>query len=236
MIEAGLEFEGNLEKVLAAFTTLNPSLRPVHFSYEEYVERDADRIDDEYRMSSFVAKAQSGFFLIGDGVLYSIRLFKEGRVLCGCSIDVDPALAEEFLIHMSEAKPLFGFACDIEERKSRNQINAILGKNRVEAWVGRDTTKYIPGIYWLTLLSNALANRHGISFEELDSASVRHIILSGGQHLFRFYDRPGDWALDSRLSLYYDGFSGVFNIDLVKNSVFTASNFPELSVILRRWK
>ena len=74
MLEAGLEFEGEIDRVLTAFDGLPLSLRPIHFSHEEKVGNDKDRIDDRKRFAAFVAKNKSGFFLLGPVVTYSIRI------------------------------------------------------------------------------------------------------------------------------------------------------------------
>jgi hypothetical protein len=43
-------------------------------SHEEQIERNADRIEDQGRFSAFLARSQSGFFLLGQGLTYSIGI------------------------------------------------------------------------------------------------------------------------------------------------------------------
>ena len=166
MIEAGLEFGGKVDRVIKAFTTLPPLLRPIHFSHEEHVGTASDLIDDEKRFAAFVAKSKSGYFLLGQLVTYSIRIAVGRPVVCDCFIDVEPELAKEFLVHMAAAQPLFGFACAPEERTHRNRVTTRQGANTIESWVGRDTERYVPGLYWLTLLPELLAVKHRVSLRK----------------------------------------------------------------------
>src|SRR5438128_2045640 len=116
MIEAGLEFEDATDRVLTAFAGLPLPLRPIHFSHEEKVGSDADRIEDGKRFAAFVAKSKSGFFLLGPAVTYSIRIASGRPLVCDGFIDVKPEIAKQFLEHMSRAQPIFGFACAPSER------------------------------------------------------------------------------------------------------------------------
>jgi len=150
-IEAGLEFDGAIDRAVAASAGLPLPLRPIYFSHEENVGRDADRIEDQKRFAAFVAKSKSGFFLLGPAVTYSTRIASARPVACDCFIDVEPEIAEQFLVHMSKFQPLFGFACSPGERERRNRVTTHQGVNAIESWVGRDTQKYLPGLYWQTL-------------------------------------------------------------------------------------
>lgn len=46
----------------------------------------------------------------------------------------------------------FFFAADRDEYEHRNRFKAEVGDSLVEAWVGRDLTRYLPGLYWRTML------------------------------------------------------------------------------------
>lgn len=236
MLEAGFEFEGAVEDVVAAFAGLPFPLRPVHFSHEEKVASDADRIEDSKRLAKFIAKCQSGFLLLGPGVTYSIRIAAGKSLVCDCFIDVKPEAAQELLEHLSKARPIFGFACVPSERERRNRVTTSQGVNTIESWVGRDTQKYIPGFYWLTLLPNALIKRHGVPLSVVERAAREHIELDGGQHLFRFYDRPEDWRAASVVDELCASLPGVFDVEKLKPRISTAKNFLELNSLLREWK
>lgn len=236
MIEAGLEFGGQVGQVVMAFSTLPSSLRPIYFSHEEKVSSPGDRLEDQKRLSAFVKKSSSGFFLLGKGVTYSIRIAVGKQLICDCFIDVEPERAKQFLVHMALAQPLFGFACSPDEREHRNRVTTQQGSSVVESWVGRDTEKYVPGFYWLTLLSDALAARHRISLTAVERVAREHTVLPGGQHLFCFYDSPEDWRKSPAVMDLCASLPGVFDIAKLKSQLAVAKNFIELNSMLRDWK
>lgn len=236
MIEVGLEFEGDIHRVIDAFADLSAPLRPVHFSHEEAVSSDADRIDDKKRFAAFVAKSKSGFFLLGPGVTYSLRIATGKPLICDCFLDVLPEVAEQFLRHMSKAKPVFGFACVPGERERRNRVTTRQGASTIESWVGRDLQKYVPGFYWLTLLPEVLVQQHAIPLSVVDAVAQERIELDGGLHMFRFYERPEDWQKTSAVNELCASLPGVFNVEKVSTQLAVAKNFLELNSMLREWK
>ena len=236
MIEAGLEFDGDVDRVLAAFIALPAPLRPIHFSHEEKIIDTADRVEDQKRFAAFRARSQSGFFLLSETVTYSIRLAMGRPLICDCFIDVQAEVAKQFLVQMSTERPLFGFACAPAEREQRNRVTVQQGGTKIENWVGRDTRKNVPGFYWLTLLSETLAMRHGVSFAAVEAVAQEHIALQGGQHLFRFYERPEDWQKTNAVTELCASLPGVFNVEEVKPQLLAAKNFLELNSMLRDWR
>lgn len=236
MIEAGLEFDGEIDRVLAAFIALPPPLRPAYFSHEEKIVDTGDRVDDQKRFAAFRARSQSGFFLLNEGVTYSLRFATGKPLICDCFLDVQPEIAKQFLVRMSTARPLFGFACAPAEREHRNRVTVQQGSNKIENWVGRDTRKNVPGFYWLTLLSETLAKRHGVSSAAIEAVAHEHIALEDGQHLFRFYERPEDWQETNAVTELCASLPGVFSIDEVKPQLSAAKNFLELNSMLRDWR
>jgi hypothetical protein len=236
MIEAGLEFDGAIDRVMKAFVDLPAPLRPVHFSHEEKPASDADRIADSKRFAAFVAKSKSGFFLLGPGLTYSLRIATGKPLNCDCFLDVAPEAAESFLRHMSKATPIFGFACMPGERERRNRVTTQQGANKIESWVGRDTQRYVPGLYWLTLLPEALARRHGVPLAAVRAAARQHIDLENGQHLFRLYERPEEWQETSAVTDLSASLPGVFDVEKIKPQLMAAKSFLDLNVLLREWR
>lgn len=236
MIEAGLEFSGAIDHVVSTLTELPGSLRPIYFSREEKLESDAGQIADSQRFSAFVAKSNSGFFLLGPRVTYSLRSAMGKPVICDCFLDVPPEDAESFLRHMSRAMPIFGFSCMPGERELRNRVTIQQGINKIENWMGRDSQKYVPGLYWLTLLPEELARKHGISLAALSAVARHHMELENAQHLFRFYDRPEEWEKTSAVTDLSASLPGVFDIEKVKPQLIAAKNFLDLNELLREWR
>lgn len=236
MIEAGLVFDVALDRVVMAFFDLPAQIRPVHFSSDEKPAKDADRIADQKRFAAFVTKSTSGFFLLGPGLTYSIRIATGKPLVCDCFLDVAPEAAEDFLAYMSKAKPIFGFACMPGEREWRNRVIAKQGSNKIESWVGRDTQNYVPGLYWLTLLPDVLAKQHDVPLTAVAAVAQKHVELGSGQHLFRFYERPEDWQETSAVTDLIASLPGVFDVEKIRPQLLAAKNFLDLNALLREWR
>lgn len=237
MIQARLDFDDAIDPVLKTLADLPAMLRPIYFSHDEKVANDADRIGDQDRFSAFVARSKSGFILFGpSGVSYSIRIAEGNPLICDCFLDVAAEAVEYFLKHMSKARPIFGFACMPAERERRNRVTTQQGLNKIESWVGRDTQRYVPGLYWLTLLPEPLARQHGVSLSAVGAIAQEHVELEGGQHLFRFYERPEDWQGTSTVTDFSASLPGVFNVEKIKPQLMVAKNFLELNALLREWR
>lgn len=236
MIDSTLQFSPQaLRSVVAAFLSLPEQIRPTHHSLGE--DEVGEPIHDRASQLEKFAKKTSSFSLTGSRVAYDIGLAGTKPIICNCFLDVEPSLAEQFVIHMATAQPTFGFACSREERYQRNRVTIQLdAKTTVESWVGRDTQEYVPGFYWLTLLSDALAKQHGVPLSEVEKVAQKHLKLEGGQHLFRFYERPEEWQTTSAVTELSASLPGVFNVEKIKSLLPIAKNFLELDSLLRAWK
>ena len=231
LFEAGIEFETDVREIVDTFLTLPAPLRPTHFSHSEKVADVCDKVGDSDRLSAFLKRSQSGFFFVAAGLTYSVRIALGKPTQCDCFLDVSPALLETFLAHMATARPIFGFSCEPQEREQRNRVVIKQGESVIESWVGRDLSKYIPGLYWLTLLPQGLIDRHNIPLSTLQAIAKKHHVLKGGLHLFQFYDAPEDWSSNGLVSL-----PGIFNVEMARAELATAKNFVEFNLLLKRWK
>jgi hypothetical protein len=236
MIEASLEINGGIERIVEAFLDLPTPLLPVHYSNNETVGKEAGVVSNKKQFTDFLAKSESGFILLGPGITYSVRVAPGKPVICDCFLDVSPHAAQEFLECMSVVEPAFGFACLPIEREMRNRVTVKQDLNTIESWVGRDTQKYVPGFYWLTLLSDVLMKRHHIPLSAVKSVAQMHVEVKTGLHLFRFCDRPEDWQKSSPLANLYVTLPGLFNIENVKSQLLGITSFLELNSLLRQWK
>ena len=61
----------------------------------------------------------------------------------------------------------FGFVAEWEEYLHRNQHIYPLLHGKVQSWVGRDFTRYLPGLHWTTALSRFLAQKYGVEADAL---------------------------------------------------------------------
>ena len=105
----------------------------------------------------------------------------------------------------------------------------------MESWVGRDTRRYIPGLYWWTLLPASLAEQHGIPLSILVRAAQEHIGLEGQQHLLRFYESPEDWRSAAVMGELYHSCPGIFDVEKPRPKLQGMTNFLEINAILHDW-
>jgi len=235
VIEAGLEFRPSaIPQVVRAFLSLPGELRPTHESADE--KEVGTEVRDSGKLLERVTKIKTGFFLKGPHVTCDISLAGSTPIICNCFLDVGPILAKRFLAHMATAQPVFGFACAPEERVWRNRVTTTQGVNSIEIWVGRDTMKYVPGLYWLTLLPEALAEMHHIPLSSVERIALEHIKIEGGQHLFRFYERPEDWRSAKGVTKLCSSLPGIFDIEKVRPRLVAAKNFLDLNAVASKWK
>lgn len=237
MITAELEFElSSARFVLEKILTLPEALRPTHECPGE--DEVGTEIDDPNRLVQSFDPPSSGlgFLKNANGATYYMRKERRGSLGCYAYFDgVSRDVVKSFLICMSSASPIFGFTCAPEEREHRNRVVTKQGMNTIESWVGRDTRKYIPGLYWLTLLPTILAEKYRVSLSVLAGAALEHLELRGEQHLLRFYERPEDWRSNNMLEQLSSAQPGIFDIKKVRLQLETAKNFLEVQAVLDSW-
>jgi hypothetical protein len=118
---------------------------------------------------------------------------------------------------------------------TRNRITTQLGINTIHSWIGRDTQKYVPGLYWWTLLPASLAQQHGIPLSVVVGAALEHIELEGHQHLLRFYEKPEDWQSAHVMTKLYRSLPGVFDVEKLRPKLQGATTFLEINAIPHAW-
>ena len=236
VLDAGLEFEFSAAQlVLERLLALPEPLRPTRQSFGEdeagVLIGDAGRFLREFRYPV------GGFYLISAGATFDIREIRNGRLICHVFFgDISFNDIREFLIHMAVAKPIFGFACATEERKQRNRITTVQGVNTIESWVGRDTQRYIPGLYWWTFLPASLAEKHGVPLPVIASVALEHIELEEEKHLFRFYENPDDWRLTTVVAGLCSSLPGIFDVEKIRPQLEGARTFLEYCALADAWE
>lgn len=232
-IWASLEFSAEsakLRPIVAALCGLPGKLRPTHHSMGEGERRTP--IGDVGRFLDSLSGGL-GPFLRGRNAAYMVGT--DGEKV-SCQLKVEPPLAVAFLERMASENPVFGFACAWEELLHRNQVVVKTTVGTSNKFLGRNLAKWVPGLYWLTLLPEALAERHGVPLAEVEAEALEQMSLGNGQRLFRFYDHPEDWCANSRT---LDGLcatlSGVFSIAEARSELEGIDDFWALRPIYQRW-
>jgi hypothetical protein len=241
MILAEFDFsDTSAEEIVSAALSLPSAVRPTHFGDDETNMRRRKRIDDQSAYRAFFGMRESGFFLFGP-CLVCVAFFTRNRSFrLSCSIETSPDIATQFFHHMLRLKPAFAFACLTEEREQRNRFKAKLrlpsgGNISLEAWVGRDLERYIPGLYWLTLLPSELADRHDVSLSFLSEISVE-ATFNNGLNVFRFYDAPESWRSAVDVARTIASSPGIFNIARLVSLIPEGSSYESAQRVLSDWK
>ena len=231
---ASFEFSAGstaLRPIVATLCSLSGKLRPTHHSMGEGERRtpieDVDRFLDSL-------SGGLGPFLRGRNAAYMVGT--DGEKI-DCQLKVEPPLAVAFLERMAAENPAFGFACAWEELVHRNQVVVKTTVGTSENFLGQNLDKWIPGLYWLTLLPEALAERHGVPLAEVEAVALEQASLGDGQRLFRLYDHPGDWCANSQtLDGLCASLPGVFNIAEARSELEDIDDFWALREAYRRWE
>lgn len=235
IIETSIEFlETTSDDLLRRLLDLPPTLRPTHFNIGEDEPRlplsSFDRLPADLRAR------QAGYFLYGPSSSFEVAVLPRGGIDLMGNLHLPPDQVEAYFLHLTSLQPAYGYAALPEERVARNRVSHQFGLNQIEAWVGRRSDKWLPGLYWLNLLSDEVATRHGVAVDELASASHRYLKLGNGLHLFQLYLLPQDWRGSDIYSEFSQKIPGLFDIEVVKRRLPVTKNFLQLQGELHKWQ
>jgi hypothetical protein len=245
MIESRVEFEtADLRAVVEVFCSLPEELRPTRYSLGEE-EPDQPIVNSEKLLDSLAA-AGLGPILKGEGVTYDVGFFdgyvgedrvKSSSIVCRCYLEREPALAEKFLLHIAAARPAFGYACLPEEHDHRHRLSKQASYGHQTAGVGNDWRRYLPGVYWLTVIPSSLAEKHGLPLEKLRAEASNVQEPTSGVWVLRFFDHPDDWEKHAeRLDRLCADIPGIFSIADARPAFEAAGSFLETEDVLASWQ
>lgn len=234
MLEAGLVFLQSLDDAARSLATLPAPLRPVQFFADED-QRSADgMVSDATAFAAFIRANPAGFFMRGQGLSISLRAAGGQPTVCDVFLDMEPSAVVDLMRAFAQLRPFFAFACEPAEREARNRLTVHQGVNRIEAWVGRDPRRGVPGLYWLTYLSASLMATHRLSTDQLEPISLRTERFSDGGVLVQRYAEPNQWLAGRPLA--EEELPGVFRINALREAAEKAKNFLELQLLLKPWR
>ena len=217
-----------MRKVLEALCELPEPLRATRHSESEDddVGQPITSLDDP--LGSILWAKDANYLVLSPG---------GGPVECTCEFNVDPPIVRAFMERMAALSPAFGFASTWDELRHRNQLDVRLRVVRAQTFIGTSVSKHVPGLYWLTLLPDALRARHGVPLAKLEEAALEHVALGGGQRLFRFHDHPGAWrGRADELDGLCAALPGIFNIADVRARLVGVTEEKEFDAIVDPWQ
>lgn len=258
MVEIGIYFDKNrINKVIDLLQVLPAHLRPNYFSEEETRKSEKDKIENKKRFDKFMNRNATGFFLFAEYCTYDLSIHDIGYSTLFVDMKGEAYSDVSMLFDaIVPASPVFGFAGWNQEREPdaggsyvithgkvtserdhRNKNFITIGMNHIESGIGNDLDKYIPGVYWCTLLSDELLNKHGVELASLSAEAITTEILGDGHfHLLKFYENPEDWRQNSeRLDDLCERIDGIFSRRSVESAVQGISNYLEYDEIITDW-
>jgi len=259
-VEVAVYFDKkNVRRVIDSLQALPAHLRPKYFSEEESLKSKKDEVADKKRFEKFVARNPAGFFLFADDCSYNFFIHERGYSRLFCDIQNEDFYSDVPLLFetMVSAAPIFGFAGENQEEvpsadgsyvithsevhseyKHRNCYYITIGDNNIESWIGTDLDKYIPGVYWYTLLSDELLKKHHIDLASLSAEAISTETLGDGSiYLLKFYESPDEWKQNAeRLDTLCERIDGIFSRRSVESAVSGVSNYLEYDDIIADWQ
>jgi hypothetical protein len=237
MIKIGFYFPNEqLSILIETLLGLPHDLRPQFFSYGEKIRNKKDLVDDSERFEPFLKKALSGFFLFSQKLLFQfliaenvdIQFFIEG---------VSREDAKLLVKQLSKCLPAFGYVSNIDERRHRNTLAKQASYGHQTAGVGIDWRRYIPGIYWITVIPNTLIELHHVPFDKLKAAAEGCEESIPGVWMLRFFDDPDKWQEHAeRLDRLCAETPGIFSVSRVRPAFEAATTFLETEDVLYSWR
>lgn len=203
---------------------------PTHRSSGE----DDARFEIKSNEEVYSLSQQNGYFLWSPNCLYEISITSDEVAIFAMSSEV--RVIEKLVADMAELEISFGYACASGEREHRNKISRKMDYGVHEAWVGRDRSKYMPGVYWMTILPVVMQQSLGVPVDALREIALDLSLLSNRNWLVKLYDAPDHWRLEaSRIDVWCAHTSGLFHKALADKELGGARNFIEASSALTRW-
>lgn len=243
MITATLYFENGIDAsdLANGLQELPEAIRPTRFSEDEGKIAKANVTSNKKQFSTFLKKNPMGFFLHTENETIfdiSTRSVGHAEITMYLATGLSAELALEFFRCLAKYQPVFGFGCSEDEYVHRNRYYITIGKNHIEDWVGRKLEKYIPGVYWYTLVSDKLLSQHGVRISELSSKTVSSEVLGESSlHVLKFYVEPEAWQENTeRLDNLCERVDGVFSIRSLESAVEGVSDYMEYDEIIADWR
>ncbi len=225
-----------LPLLLEALLDLPADLRPQFFSYGERLKSKKDLVEDRDRFEPFLKKALSGFFLFSKKLLFSF-LIRGGVEIELFVYKASNEDAKILVQRLSKCLPAFGYASDVEEHRHRNTVSKQASYGHETAGVGNDWRRYIPGVYWMTVIPTTLAEQHGVSIDQLKALALEVEESIPGVWILKFFELPEEWQGHvERLDRFCAEMPGMFSVENVRPAFEAATTFLESGAVLHPWR
>lgn len=216
------------------FETLSDDLSQIEISDGENDPRFPITFKQLLEEKDVPIELSGGFFLHAKNACYNVSTLNDASLFIECA---DDEVAWKLMNLLGACKIIYAYACEYDERVHQNRIAAKKSYGVDEQWVGRDSTKWLPGIYWLNLVPKSLLEQHGIDAQSVDSISTIFKKIGADKYLFQLYQKSTDWTKHTKsIDLWRLNTPGVFFKKAAQTALEEASNFFEASEVTREWK
>jgi len=224
------------DQAIGNLLLLPEALKPRYFSSDErwYRRRRIRKTNFE----KFRNKHNLGYFLFCKSGTFNFDLIDSGVVEISFYLNknVDSDLMIDYLKAFTEIGMAYGYVCMEEEYLHCNRIKRQFGQSSVETQVGNNMDNFIPGIYWLTYVSEEVASRFNIDLKSLEKNSA-HISRPGLGYLYQFYDSPDIWRDHRReLDFLSEDDSGIFSHRQILEEQSKTNSIDEFLKVTRKYK
>lgn len=212
---------------------------PTYFSDSEgVVNKQNDLYEDKERFLKFRVANPLGFFLYCPSCTIDID-FNEDET-CNLFIEITKKVsyskAFDLIKVFLSISPVYAFACDWEEYVARNKLFKQFDNYSLEAFVGRDADKYLPGLYWGNLLSRALMEHHSISIENITKHAYLAKELNNDYFWVQMYENSGNWKENcNRIDDICNSLDNVFSKKAVFDQVASIEDREAYDKFLDQW-
>jgi hypothetical protein len=218
--------------------SLPEGLRPIRYSSDESNSKGEGAIGDEEKFRKFMDRNKYGFFLFSPALKINVNL-RPKNGFCNVHIEtVHDSLSEHDIVILMKAlansEAVFAMACATEEYHYRNLYRREVGSSSFEAWVGRDLSRYLPGLYWLTVLSR----RHASLVPRIRAALAVEVVPIGSGHwLVKLFGKPETWPEHApRIDDWLCSNPDVFCKRRAEQQLDAAPNIAALSLVAQEWR
>jgi hypothetical protein len=225
--------EADLERVLWSLHDLPGHLSPTYFGFDEGKYSILDRLDEKARFRKFVGEAKSGFFLYSERTFYGFVFASTTFRVSVFDVQIDDGLL--IFRSLANGRSMFGFAANGGEYEHRNLLKVTHANGTSEAWVGRDLSRYVPGLYWRTWFSSQYLLERGLQHSMLCRCSAEVVERPDGYE-YCFFLNPDLWLENVNwLDRLCEETPGIFSLSVAREAFEQARGIEERVKALKDW-
>lgn len=232
--------KSSIENALNILDELPEEFRPLYFTDTEGVlDKKNDLCADIERFNEFKKDNPLGFMLYATSCEMDVSFSDVGYSSIFIEVKRKTAYkkASEVLTVLAKSQPVFGYAGMWEEMKCRNGTFKDFGDYTLEWWVGRDVDRYVPGLYWLTLLSKEKLVELNVNMDSLLRITDDVKSLEDDSYvLMQLYGKAKDWDVNKEnIDNFCFDTEGFFSRRRIQDELDSIKERDEYDAFMAEW-